>query len=579
MSDDRPNRPDPATDPMLPETGPFKALDRYRPDPGRAASDAARGRITHTEQERQALVDRAARSMAEATANGLVGPSPVRPPLVDALQAMMDTNVAEQTAPLLPVRATAVGDLRRAEEQIATATTEVQEGETTVATVEAARPTEPAGGRHLTQRWVPLVVLPILVFVECQLTAPSLRAALATTTTIAMLVAAAIAVVSVLVAELVGAGLAAAVMGRRRAARAILALIAVSTFVTLVVGVVALVHSREANVRYQNSLKAQAEDSGDGSFGGNSTQASAGPADPTRSPSLGFVAPLTLAGVLAACGLAMRVSLAAPMREWEGREAVARHDLDELRDRLDEARDTRATAATPVDENDLRIGAIVETEQGVHNNLIERFRGEYPRACHALNTRPVDLITDDVVLDQRPIHHRLIDPDRATSTQPVVVPTQVQIGEPAPVIAPAAEAPVEPPIPLQEPLMPMPQIPPLPSGGHQPPPPVPAPAPTPEVPAQPPIAPQEPPTPPAPAPAVPVEPPIAPHEPLIPRPHVSPLPSSGPRPPAPALALAPFPASRSAPAPEPAPALPTVPPGSWIQHGRPPGWQSPGTHS
>lgn len=470
MSDEHRNRPDPATDPMLPDPGRFKPIDRYRPDPRRAAADEERGRITHTEQERQALVDRNARALAEATAAGLAGPGPVRPAVADVLRDRMETNVAEQVGPLLTPRAQAVADLQRAEDDVKTADEEVTESETTVATITADPPAAPAGGRHLTQPWVLLLIIPVLVYVETKLTAPSLRAALATTASSATLVAGAIAFVSVVVAEFLGAALAAMVTGRRRAARCLLGLLALITVVTLAIGIAQLASSREANVKYLDRLKGQASTQADG-FDGRRRQPKA--AAPAGSPSLGFVVPLTLAGLLAACGLAMRVALAAPVREWEGRKAAAEHEVDRHRDRLDEAQDTRAAARAALDENDLQIGAIVEVEQGVHNGLVDRLRGEYVRACQAIGTRPVELVTEPLNPDQRPIHHRLIDPDRATSTQPVVVPTQVEPDA-------AERAPDDaPPPPGAEPLMPVPEVPLPHRGGGPPPPPPPAPPPGP----------------------------------------------------------------------------------------------------
>ena len=313
-------------------------------------------------------------------------PGPIRVPLADVLRHMRDTNIAEQAGPLVGARAQAVADLQRAGDDVKTAVSEVEDAEGAVATITANAPDEPAGGRHLTQPWVLLLVIPILAFVEAKLTAPSLRAALETTSKTATLIAAGIALLGVLAAEFGGAALAALVAGRRRAARVVLAALACCTFVLLAIGMVSLAGSREQNLEYLNHLKAQAATTTDG-FGGGATQAKASPAGPEPTPSLGFVAPLTLAGLLAACGLSMRVSLAGPTRKWEAEKADAEHDLAHRRDRLDEARDAGAEATArarrerPPDRR--RRGARGGRPRQRDRPPADRVLARLPRARHA----------------------------------------------------------------------------------------------------------------------------------------------------------------------------------------------------
>lgn len=544
--DPRDRRPDGATDPMTANGWPFLPLDRWWQDP-------KNGTAIYSEEYRRAVIDRWVREAAVATRDGLLGPGPHRPPLVDGLRHMHESTVAARLKPVVGQRAEAVAALRLAEQQTAQAGAEVEEAEAAVAASNAAKPSEPATGRRLTHPAVLLAVVPIFAYLEMKLTSPGLRAALGTTDKVANLVGAAIAFISLIVAEFMGLGLAGAVHNRRRAAKAVIIALTLATMAMVTVGVFELATSREQNIEYRDKLNAEASTNTTGAGFHNTTAATPAEAKPAElaPPALGFIAPLTLAAMLAAAGLAMRVSLAAPIKRWENDHPLTVSAIAESRNRLDEFQNDQAAAIARLDANDLEIGAVVEIENGIHNGLIARLSGEYPRACAAIGTRPVALVVDEVDnQDPRPIHHRLIDPDRATSTQPVVVPTHVEppAGAPpagaVPAPEPVAPAP-EPSPPAPEPVMPIPQAPAMPS-------PTPAPArdPAPPAPEQEPVE---------------LTPEPAPQErelePVAPVPEPAP---QEPEPPAPADP--PHPTNNPTPGPPPR--------GSWIRNGRPPGWQS-----
>lgn len=554
MSDSLRPRPSPGTDQYLPPIDGLPPLPRYRAELARIVADAARGRLSHSEQERGALVDAYARDLAQATRAGTIGPGPVRVPLLAELYRMSDQELIDEVRPLLEGRAQAVADVRAADLELAAAAQASEVANDELAAVDARKPAEAALGRRWTHPVIPLALLIPFGYLEVKLTAPSIRAALEISDKAAEWTAAAISFVPLLAAEVLGLALGVAVIGRRRAARALLLTIAIATLSTAAWAVADLASSREVNEAYRAGLGenagAGADKLGQG-FGDPEPAAEEPPAEAAErgeqknpdSPYLGFILPLTLAAMMTATGVTMRCAAAHQHSQWERDRWAARNASRTAADRRGTVEQRQAAAAARLDDSDLRIGAATETEEAITARLIARLETEYQRACLALSIRQLQLLFDlPDPGDRAPIAHRLVDPERATSTQPVVVPTRIT----HPAAAPPDDQPPEP-------------------GSN----PQPAAAPTP--------APRgDPAAPPEPAPAASPGPLAAP-SPTDRWPTAGSGPVAAPEPePAPggAPGAPPHPVDTSlGPPPEPAPSAAGAPAaGSWIRLGWPPGW-------
>jgi hypothetical protein len=449
MSDLLPPAPTPGTDSLVADSS-LPKLRRFREDPERAAADGARGRTRHSERARQARVDAYARDLALATKAGTCGPAPVRVALTEELRAMSDSTLTDELDEHLDARARAVADLSAAQQQADAARHEVEEAAAAARAVAHERPEPPSLGTRLTHPAIPWLALVAFAYLEIKLTAPSLRAALASDTGAANQVAAAVAVVPMVAAELIGLAAGSAVHGSRRLARAVLAALAVLTAALTVWAIVSLNASREHNTVYQKSLTPAAEPApgfggrgfGAGSSTGGATSATARPAGAAAkgdgpTPDLEFIVPLTLAGVLAVAGLAMRCSVAQPYRRWARRHAAEQGRSDRAAEARHAAEAAAAASAQALDESDLHVGAAAEREQAIATRLEARLRSEYERSCFALGVAPRELAIPELDAGHaQAVAMRIVDPHRAVSTQPVVVPTRI-----------AAPAPTKDPVP------------------------------------------------------------------------------------------------------------------------------------
>jgi hypothetical protein len=455
MSEQIPPRPRPGTksvfhggDDELPR------LPGHRDSPDQVASDEARGRTRHIEQAQEARADAVAADLARATHAGTCGPGPLHVPVTAEVAAMSNGNLVEDVTPHLDERARAVAEAATAQVVSDVAGEAEREAERDRVALRGREPAESSLGTRLTHPVVPFVVLVLFSYIELKLTAPSLRAALASATAPAEYLAAVIAVVPILAAELVGLAAGAAVRGSKRPAQIVLLTLAVMAAACTVWSVVSLSNSRTTNIAYKNGLQPAPDPytSLGAGFGpptaiGAAANTATGPtasASPAASkaptkPDLGFVVPLTFVGLLAAAGLAMRCTDAHPHRRWLRQMRSADNRCREATQTRVRAEQEAIAHARPLDASDLRIGALHEREQEIQARLRARIRAEYDRCCHALGVRPLALNFPDPNGgdDVPPLVMRLVDPQRAFSTQPIVITNQA--GDPPGAPGPEAQ--------------------------------------------------------------------------------------------------------------------------------------------
>ncbi|MBE2318341.1 hypothetical protein DVA67_020335 [Solirubrobacter sp. CPCC 204708] len=423
------------------------SLPRHREDP----AAAERG---YSAAARAARVDAVARDLAAATQRGLVGPGPVTTALTDEISQLTRSGVALELRAHVPERAAAVAGVAGAQEAVELAEQAERRAVAERERLRVEEPDEPATGTRLTHPLVALLMFPILFFLEVQLSAPAVRPALETDTRTAVQVTAALALLLTAGAELGGLGLGSLVTHHRRLARLTLVVLALATIGCVGWAVVALATGREDNLAYRDQLRSQAsagQTTGRG-FGAAAPQGDARPSAEAAQdgPNLAFVVPITLAALLAAMTLSMRATVAHPHRGWRKRDAAAETRRREAVEKVAAQRVRLTEASRRLDASDLHVGAFSEREAAAAAELTARLRIEYERACHARGVRALELALPEPPSAQE-IALALLDPQRAISTQPVVVPTVVGGNPPAPAPEPEPVTPDVPFVTVEEP--------------------------------------------------------------------------------------------------------------------------------
>lgn len=418
--------------PPVPGTRPIVGVDfeptlpRYREDPGIAANTRRAGRTIRTDGARAARVDAVARDLArtdpaqaEARASGTAWEvaSSVVVNLAAAARARASRRAAVVQA--LAVAARRVDELRRrVEDQLEARVRRREEV-----------PPYPPFGVALTQLWVALLPLPVLVFLETKLGTGALAAALPTEDRFGVqMVAGAIATVMTLAFE--AAALVAGTLLARAVRRVTIPVGAALAFVLVgltVWSVVALAGSREVNIAYGDSLRPTPTQPA-GGFGGFGTAPAKPPArgfeansqsrpgstagERSGGPRLGFVVPITLLALTIGMVLALRCGVAHPWRDTQRRLQAAESKSEASSLDLGRAEVDLERAAADLEADDLEWAGEVRREAEFGTLLLNRLQAEYDRAC-AVAGRPAGLLPLPPMPTVEELVEVTLDPPRA----------------------------------------------------------------------------------------------------------------------------------------------------------------------
>jgi len=395
-----PPSPTPGTWPLL-RRGRRPRLRPFREDPAIARENQTSGRTVHSDEARRARVDAVAHDLAaiEPPDDG-----PLRPALRDELLATIRANVAAAAAAGARDRATANEAAEKAEIVARNAAEAEREAERAVRRTRSEVPDQPVGGGHLAWPWLPLLVAPVLIYLEREIGAPPLAAALDTSPSEAKLVALAIALGLTLAADGLGLVLAGLARDSRRATAVVLGI-----FVFGIVGcgawsVASLAASRGHNFAYKAAISDASapftpgvDQLGSLSRGGSATAPQAQRSTTAQAiearvlaagPDLRFMVPLILLSMLAGALLAARASLAADWRERVRRARAAEREHAAAQTVRRTADEEQRRALEALIAADVELMALAERETATVTGLLDRFRTEYERWCARLGTRP-----------------------------------------------------------------------------------------------------------------------------------------------------------------------------------------------
>jgi hypothetical protein len=413
MSAIEPPPPTPGTWPLL-RRGRKPTLRPFREDAAIAQAARARGAERYTDGRRRARVEAVAHDLAAVEPPD---DAPLRPAIRDELVATIRVNVAQAAADQARARAAANGAAEQAEVAAANAARAERAADRALRRARSEVPEAPVSGGHVAWPWLPLLVAPVLMYLELQVGAPSLEAALDVGTREAQSVALMLALGLTIAAEGLGLSLAALVKPSRAATRWLLGLFVVGVLACGAWTVVTLSASRDRNLVYREAVRTVARGGGTASVPGlgslvrggtrSSAEQQARDAEAAveraqelaraqrikdRGPDLGFMAPLILLSMLTGAVLAARAALAADWRKATRRAAAAEEAFEQAQTASAAAELERRRALERLVEADVGLMGVAERETATVAQLLDHFREEYRRWCARFGMRPRDLI-------------------------------------------------------------------------------------------------------------------------------------------------------------------------------------------
>jgi len=412
MSAIDPPPPTPGTWPLL-RRGRKPRLRPFREDPAIARQARAEGVDRYTDAARRARADAVAHDLAAVEPPD---DAPLRPGIRDELVATIRANVALAAAAQAHDRAVANRVAEEAEVAAAGAARVERDAERELRRMRSEVPEPPVSGVHAAWPWLPLLVAPVLMYLELQVGAPSLEAALDVGKLQAQSVALMLALGLTIAAEGLGLSFAALVKPSRAATRWLLGALVIGVLGCGAWTVASLSASRDRNLVFREAVRVVSEGPDPSGVGlGNlvraGTRSSAVQQQAEREaaaerrqlvaraqrvvdrgPDLGFMAPLILLSMLAGSVLAARAALAADWRKAARRASEAEVALEQARMRAADTELERRRALERLVEADVGLMAVAERETATVAQLLDHFREEYRRWCVRFETRPRDLI-------------------------------------------------------------------------------------------------------------------------------------------------------------------------------------------
>jgi hypothetical protein len=372
--------------------------------------------LTYTDQARVARVEAIARDLAASDDRDR---GPIHHPLGEELIAQMEAMLARQMHRHAADRARVEANTQTARTRTTIAEEREEEAQRSLRHARTDLPEQPVGGVVLTEWWIPLIIAPILGYLEVRLGAPSIGPALSISETEAALVAVGVAGGLTVAAEALGLVLGSVVRHSRRIARVTLVALAIAVAGSGAWTIVTLASGRSNNLLYRDCKKEteaaqvhelEAEESeGLGSLtrkgrhqsspaspSGSTGSTSVNPQCKRARPDLGFTVPLTLLATLAATLLATRVGLGVEWRQARGRLREAESRSDSLTKRFDGAREAEPTAAQPLNRSQLELSTAFERETETTTMLFARLSSEYQRWCAHFGRSPRELVLPQV---------------------------------------------------------------------------------------------------------------------------------------------------------------------------------------